>query len=620
MKKIFSGIWAFFKILGKTITVIRNIILNVIVLLCIILILFSLAGKGKEATELDADTVLVLNISGNIVEQKRLDTSFSETMDNIFGHRQPAAETLLQDVIRAIKYAENDSRITLILLDISHLGACTLDQLQEIGAALNHFRAGGKKVIAAGDRYSQKGYFLASYASEILLNPTGSVDLHGFAASSLYFKEALDKLHVHCHIFKVGTYKSAVEPFSRNSMSDEAKEQNNVWLTALWEEYCNQLVANRDITRSSIDAVTNTPSLLLENSGGDMAELALHAGLIDAVTSRAEVRRRLADLSAPDRTSGFRRIALARYLKQLPDAAPKDPRQPAVAILVAQGEIVNGTQLRDRTGSETMLHLIRKAVQDETIKAVVLRINSGGGSVTASEMIREELQEIRDAGKPFVVSMSGIAASGAYWISAEADEIWAYPVTLTGSIGIFGIIPTFEDSLGHLGISSDGIGTTNLATAMNIAEPLTDEMKKVIQMNIDNGYRKFIDIVANGRKMVPEEIEPIAEGRVFDGRTALQNGLVDRLGSLDNAVASAAAMAGLTDYSVQYLEEEESTADKLLKQIFEQAGRVALRFDPHSEVLQKAVRYAGRELEENPLLLLQDPRSMYALCPCRIKE
>ncbi len=546
------------------------------------------------------------------MEEKQLSSPVSDIIDNFVGEYSLPNETLLQDIIDSIDDAAEDDRITALVLNLSDMGNASIDQIYDIGNALERFKKSYKPVIAAEDSYTQKGYILASYADKIFLNPTGSVNIHGLSYHSLYFKDALEKLRVNYHIFRVGTYKSAVEPIMRNSMSKEARKQNEKWLNSLWNNISDHIVRNRKINPDVLDIYTNSPSLLLKQTQGDPAILALESGLVDELKTREEIRKYLAEISAPAEKHGFRYITLQEYLKTPePSSERPDLAENTIGIIVAQGNILPGEQPPGTIGSETLSRKIRQARMDDSIKAVVLRINSGGGSVVASELIRQEILEFKKTEKPFIVSMSGVAASGGYWIAADADEIWAYPTTITGSIGIFGAIATFEESLASLGVSSDGVDTTEISGSMDLTMPLSQEVKNVIQLTIDNGYNTFISVVAGGRNLSKKDTEALAQGRVYDGKTAHTLGLVDKLGGLDKAIVSAAELASVSKYSIKYIKETGSFTDMILENLQESLTDIHLGKKLHPILSHLRTIFQPVSV---PLLLFQDPKNMYAHC------
>lgn len=613
MKDLIRSIFNIFRWMGRFLTGIRNFTLNIIFLLLLFFLFASLSSYSpKKETKTPLSGALVLSLSGNIVEEKQASDPITTAINDQLGFNTLPTETLFQDILDAISHAGVDDNVTSILLDMSKLGSVGLDQLQTIGAALTTFKNSGKKVIAAEDFYKQKAYYLASFADKIYLNPMGGVDLHGIGAYRLYFKDAIDKLKINYNVFRVGTYKSALEPVIRNSMSMEAKNQNLSWLNALWESISTDIIRERNLTPDSIRIYTENISSELATAGGDTARLALETGLVDGLKSRTELRDLLVNLNGRNAKGNFKHIKLNDYLASITRSFEKAPDgNGTVGVIIAQGAIMNGKQPIGLIGADTLAPLIRKARQDSSINAIVLRIVSGGGSVFASEIIRQEILEFKKTGKPIVISMGAMAASGGYWIAADADQIWASPATLTGSIGIFAAIPTFENSLSELGIYSDGVGTTNLADALNLTRPLSPLLKESIEISLNHGYDQFLNIVSEGRSMEKQRVQEVAEGKVYDGKTALELGLVDKLGTLDDAIEAAATLSGLDNYSASYIRRPLTVKEEFLKML---SGNVS-HWIASSSVPPSILTAFSRLMEPiREIMFLNDPKGLYAHC------
>ncbi|MCF8056684.1 MAG: signal peptide peptidase SppA [Desulfocapsa sp.] len=613
MKKLFHSILSIFRWIGKFLTGLRIFTLNMVFLFLLFFIFSSISSiTPKKEEKISKSGALVLSLSGDIVEEKQYSDPLSTLLSDKLGFDALPSETLFQDILDVIAKAAIDPNVTCILLDLSSLGSVGLNQLQSIGQALSEFKASGKKVIAAEDYYQQKAYYLASFADEVYLNPMGGVDLHGIGTYRLYFKDAIDKLKINYTVFRVGTFKSALEPIMRNSMSAEARLQNMTWLTALWDTITTDISRERKLDKDSIRIYTENISSELATAGGDTAILALETGLVDGLKTREELRNYLIRLAGKNTKGNFKQIAMNDYLNSTSRSFVDPPdKNRSIGIIVAQGVILNGKQPVGVIGGDSMTALIRKAREDQDIKALVLRIVSGGGSVFASEIIRQEILEYKKTGKPLVVSMGSMAASGGYWIAADADEIWASPVTLTGSIGIFAAIPTFENSLSEMGIYNDGVGTTSLAAALDLTRPLSPLLKESIEINLHHGYEQFLDIVATGRAMERKKLTEVAEGRVFDGKTALELGLVDKLGNMDSAIQSAAALAGLDDYSASFIRKPVTVKDEIL-QIFSGKVLTWLASVSISPSLQATLSRLLTPIRE--ILLFDDPKGLYAHC------
>lgn len=609
MKNIFSALSNIFRWIGKILTATRTILGNLIFLILLVVILTTLLAEKKAPIIHDA--ALILSLSGDIVEEKRPVNPLEELLTVISPTQQAPSETLLQDILDAIHHAAKDSQIKCILLDLKDLGAVGLDQMQTIGEALNQFKKSGKKVIAAEDYYRQKTYYLASFASEIYLNPMGGVDLHGFGSYHLFFREALEKLRINYHVFRVGAYKSAIEPIVRDSMSMEAKEQTRGLLTSLWTIFTADITRQRALPPDAVDQYANNITVRLAASGGDTAQLALDSKLVDGLKDREEIRNYLAQQTAASPEKGFSQIPLQAYLRSITPSytPPLVAADNTIGVIIAEGMILDGAQPAGTIGGNSLAALIRKARLDPMVKAVTLRVNSGGGSAFASEIIRQEILELKKSQKPLVVSMGSTAASGGYWIAADADEIWASPASVTGSIGIFAAIPTFESSLAALGVHSDGIGTTQLASGLDLTRPLAPPLKEAIQMTLDNGYRQFLSLVATGRNLSMDKVQSVAEGRVFTGNEAQRLGLVDKIGTLADAVASTAKLAKLDSYTASYIEKPRSLSEEILD-LF--TGKVTAAVLPHILSRPLAQQLTRLTAPVRELLLFNDPAGLYA--------
>ncbi len=613
MKNLIRSIFNIFRWIGKILSFLRVFTLNAIFLVLLFFVISSLTSYSpQKEPEVSSNGALVLSLSGDIVEEKQPSDPISEIINDKLGFNTLPTSTLYQDILDAIAEAAVDDNITCILLDLKSLGSVGLNQLQTIGKALTSFKASGKKVIAAENFYRQKAYYLASFADEIYLNPMGGVDLHGIGTYRLYFKDAMDKLKVNYNIFRVGTFKSALEPIMRNSMSAEAKTQNMIWLTALWDTVTTDIIRERKLSQDTIRVYTEHIASELATAGGDTARLALVTGLVDGLKTREEVRAFLIEIVGEDSKGNFKQIKMDDYLSTISRSFVDPPSsEGSIGIIVAEGAILTGKQPIGLIGGESLSELIRNARTDSKIKGRVLRIVSGGGSVFASEVIRQEILEYKKTGKPLVISMGAMAASGGYWIAADADKIWASPVTLTGSIGIFAAIPTFENTLSGLGIYSDGVGTTSLAAALDLSRPLSPLLKETINISLHHGYEQFLEIVSKGRSIDHSELSKLAEGRVFDGKSAMELGLVDNLGTLEDAIESAASLAGLDDYTASYIRRPRSVKDEFF-QIF--SGKICgwLTSTTLSPSLLSIIARLTAPMRD--ILLFNDPKGLYAQC------
>ena len=601
IRYLLSGFW-------HGLSIFRVVVGNLLFLALIVFLLSIFLHDGDA--DLPDQAALVLSLRGDIVEQK------SETVlsNRLFGEAA-REETLLKDVIGVIDHAGEDRRVQALVLDLRHLGRAAISKLLDIGEALERFKASGKQVYAFGDFFDQRRYYLAAHADQISLHPMGGVLLTGFGLYRNYFKSALDKLLIQFHVFRVGTYKSALEPFLRDSMSEYAKDANLSWLNILWDEYKNKVAQLRDLSPQDIDDYINNGPEHLARVGGDDAQLALDLGLVDALKTRDEVRDDLIRLVGEDEDKKtFKQIEFDEYLTAIqPEFLQTHADRLKVGVIVAQGIILDGSQPTGRIGGDTLADLIRQARRDDEIKAVVLRIDSPGGNALASDIIRRELEITRQSGKPVVVSMGSVAASGGYWIASAADQIWAAQTTITGSIGIYSAFPTFEKSLDYLGVHNDGVGTTRLADAFDTARPLNPILADSMEQIIQHSYSRFIQKVSEGRNMMPEDVEKIAQGRVWAGKTAKELGLVDAIGNLQDAIGSAAEMAALKSYDVIYVKQPLTPREKMIRRLNRFLTGVVSHMG--GQPVPRAVRMYekfGSELEH--VMELNDPKGVYAYC------
>ena len=608
MKKAKGKIRRFLSLFWNSVSAMRRFVGNLVFLLLVIfLIALVFFESGNEVPE---GAALILSPEGNIVEQK------TETMlsSDILGEAA-REETLLKDIIDVIDYAKDDERIELMVLDLRKMGSAGISKLQSIGAALERFSGSGKPIYAYGDYFNQNQYYLAAYADRLYLSPMGAILLNGFGLYRMYYKTALDKLQIQFHVFKVGTYKSALEPFTRDSMSDYAKEANLAWLTVLWEAYKSDVAQRRRFNPQSLDDYINNIPTYLAQADGDAAVMALNFGLVDELKTRDELREELIEQVGedPDEPT-FKQVEFDTYLNSIqPKLTKNHPAKDKVGVIVASGIIMDGEQPAGRIGGDSMADLLVRAREDDKVKAVVVRIDSGGGSATASEVISREIELTREAGKLVYVSMGSVAASGGYWIAAPADKIWATPTTITGSIGIFGAFPTFEKSLKFLGITSDGVGTTKLSDAFDPGRPLNDMVAQSMQQVIEQGYRRFIQRVAEGRNMSPEAVEKIAEGRVWAGTTAKELGLVDEIGSLQDAIHAVAERAGLKDYEITYITQPLTAREQLIKRLNRLLAGIFAALNGAEHPLNRLYdRLIDTQIDY--VLRADDPAGLYAYC------
>lgn len=588
----------------------RRLVVNALFLLVLLLLWIWTTADGRP--KVPASTVLVVDPRGVIVEQLAGDP-VERALQKLTGSEVP--EALLKDLVAAIDAGRDDDRVKVLFLDLRQLLGGGLPKLEALRASIDAFRESGKPVIAAADFYGNASYHLAA-AGEIYLHPMGLVLFEGYSRYDMYLKEGLNRYGVEWNVFRVGEYKSAVEPFLRDGMSDAVRREHEEWLGALWSAYLADVAAARGLEPAAIADYVDHYDEALAEDGGDAAALALSLGLVDHVAYDDEVRQRLIEIAGEDKTThSFHRIDYRDYLLAT-DAASGDD-DGAVAVIVAKGTMLPGDQPPGLIGGQSTAKLIREARQDDGVKALVLRVDSGGGSTFASEQIRRELELVRQAGKPVVVSMGSYAASGGYWIATAGDEIWASPNTVTGSIGIFGFFPTFQKPLArYLGIRVDGVGTTWVAGVRPDLE-LPEQMRTTFKALLAKGYRDFLEHVATARGMTVEAVDAIAGGRVWTGARAQELGLVDHLGSLDDAVAAAARRAELGEgYGVRYIERELGLREELLLAFLTEARAFYRPSAVRPALPRAAERFVLGEIEEWGEF--QDPLGVYAHCLCEI--
>ncbi|HKE49806.1 MAG TPA: signal peptide peptidase SppA [Rhodanobacteraceae bacterium] len=547
----------------------RRLVFNLI-FLALLVAFFAVVFSSRPI--LQARTTLVLDPKGEIVEQYTIDP-VQRALGNLAGDRPK--EVQLRDLLRVIDAAAKDARIERLVLIPDEIERAGLATLHELGNALDRFRAAGKDVVTVAGDMGQGQYLLAAHSDKILLDPDGAVVIEGFASYRSYFKDALDKLGVQVHLIKVGQYKSAAEPYVLNEASEASKEADRYWMGGLWQDYLAEVAGLRKIDAAAIsDDIAHYDERVAAQKG-DLAKLALEQKLVDQLATRADARKFLREKGVAEGNESFRQVDFKTYLSMLPPDALQLGSQ--VAVVVAQGEIVPGEQQPGMIGGRSTAQLVRMAREDARVKAVVLRVDSPGGDAYSSELIRREVAQTRAAGKPVVVSMGDVAASGGYWISMDGDEIWAEPNTITGSIGIFGLFVTVPETLAKIGIHTDGIGTTPLAGTLDIRRPLSPQLESILNSVIRHGYDEFIGRVAKARNKTPEDIDTIAQGRVWSGSQAKERGLVDKLGGIQDAIAAAASRAKLgSEYGVRYVEHEPSAWERFLLSFGDSQAMVSL--------------------------------------------
>ncbi|MGQ0586822.1 MAG: signal peptide peptidase SppA [Gammaproteobacteria bacterium] len=587
--------------------------LIVIGLFLVVAVGIWLAVRGGPVPSVESNIALVIYPSGQLVDAREQDPT-QRFFEQLSG--EPPSQTPVRDLTDALEKGADDPRISVAVLKLVQMWGAGFAQAQEIATAVKKFRAAGKPVYAYGPGYDQASYLMAAQAETLTLDPMGMVLIEGLDVYQNFFKEGLDKLGVNVHIFRVGEYKSAVEPFERNDMSAEAKEANLDWLGDLWLTYRREAGAARKLPDTAVQAYVETMATALTQNGGDAAGLAKAARLIDEIETQQEFRARVAKIVGWDDERGtFRQVNHTQYLDVLEHERGLSPPNgdKIVELVVAQGEIVDGDSEPGLAGADTIARQLAEARLDDDVAAVVLRIDSPGGSVFASERIRREVKALQADRKPVVVSMGNVAASGGYWIAMDADEIWAHDTTITGSIGIFALLPTFEKPLAKMGIHTDGVGTTPLAGAFRADRPLSPDATTVIQTQLEQGYKLFTEGVAAARELPIAKVQEIARGRVWSGADAIALGLVDQVGNLNDAIAAAARLARLEPDAWRLREAVEERPLPLLR-VLELVGTSRMRAAAKAWLPEAALKPVERVARK--LRWLSDPRGLYAHCFC----
>lgn len=566
-------------------------------LLLLLIFGFLIAALRGGVPKIPARGALLIQPSGEIVEQRSgdpLTIAFNEARG------AAAGETLLWDLTDALRAAAEDRRVAAVALQLDYLSGAGMPTLEEVAAAMLEFRASGKKIIAWGTALSRSQYFLAAHADEIYLDPMGEVLIEGYAQYRMYYRDLLDKLAVDVHLFRAGDFKSAAEDLVRRDMSPEDRTASLAYLNALWSSWKRAVGAARNLQPEALEDYANNYIEALRTSNGDAARVALEAGLVTGLRTRIEVAERLAELAGPGPDGHeYSRIEYRDYVA-LRHAAQRiaAPGKGSIGVVVASGTVLDGEQPPGTIGGLSTARLLREAREDENIAAVVLRIDSPGGSALASEVIHREVEALRAAGKPVVASMGDLAASGGYYIAAPADRIIASANSITGSIGVYAAIPTVDRTLDKLGIGVDGVGTTALSGKLRIDRPMDPALRDYAQLSVQRIYDVFLDRVSDGRGQSRDQVHEVAQGRVWIGSEAQGHGLVDSLGGYDDAVRTAAELADLQPgYGVRRVEPRRSWAEQLAMQLRVGAVRIT------GGVLGPVVDQVSLQLQ--PLALLQ---------------
>jgi len=604
MMRFLKGIWRVLSGISRAISVLVPLLF-----VAIFVIAFSTTLSESTPEPLPERAALLISPSGPLVE----DSPPSDTL-SAFLNQDYDQPTLLNDVVRSIRWAATDERITALVFDLENLAGPSTSQTLEISSAINVFKASGKPVIAAGDFYSQAHYLLASQADQILLHPEGGMFLEGFSVYRSYLRSFLEKIRVTMHVFRAGENKSAVEPYLRDDMSEVEREVVSRWLAGLWATYTELAESGRELPAGTMDGFIASFAAQLDASDNDLAETMLAADWVDMLADHAQMDDALAEwVGVTNENGDAELISLDRYVEDVKmSRSLTEENLPLIAIIPVEGTLMPGDSEEGMAGSDTINGYIDTALEAEDLAAIVLRVNSPGGSVFASDLIRRKLSEVAGADIPIVVSMGTVAASGGYWIAAEADEIWALPTTLTGSIGAFSAFPTIEGIVEYIGVTVDGVGTTPLAGAASFNRGLSPEMASIVQALAYGAYDDFIELVARGRDMSEQAVREVADGLVWTGAEAADRGLVDQLGGLDEAVAAAARLAGVEEWRTARTRVPPSFESVLLQELSRSFGMVAAPLDGWFESLVSAFKPAIKSLSS-----LRDPMHVYAQClPC----
>lgn len=606
----------FFRFLGRLLDVLRKALHLIVLLVVFGLLAFALF---PHVPIVPRSAALVIAPEGALVEQLS-GGAWDRAVAEASGQKQ--AEVLLRNVVEAITKAKDDSRIKALVLNTDKLTGGGIAKMEEIAIALRDFRSSGKPVIAYGESFDQTQYYLAAQADQVYLDPHGMVFVDGFSYYRMFLKDAIDKLAINVNVFRAGKFKSYTDQFSRSDMSEQEREETSAWLNSIWGTYQKAVTQARGLEPNALSNYAEQLLPALQKTGGDMAKLALEQRLVTDLKTDEEVESQLIELTGEDKdTHSFQGVDFEDYVTAEHAEHPLQKlKRNKVGVVVAEGEIVDGERSAGTIGGDSMVALLRDARFDDDVKAVVLRIDSPGGSVFASELIRREIEALRAAGKPVIASMSSTAASGGYYIAMNADEIWANPATLTGSIGVFAVVPTFERSLDKLGVKTDGLGTTSLSGALRLDRSLTKAAQGIFQLTVDHEYQQFVAKVAEGRNKSAEEIDALAQGRVWAGSDAQERGLVDQLGSIEDAIKAAAQRAKLgEDYSTEYIEEPQSWRQLLAQEVSVRSAKLVRAIAPETSVLQQMRRvWSPLEAEVKRLSRFSDPTKVYYYCMCTL--
>lgn len=608
--RFISGIW-------RGLDGVRKV-LHLLLLVALFLVFFgAISGTSPQMPQRAA---LFLHPVGALVDQLDGDP-YDRALAELLGDMPP--QTLVQDVVDALAFAKTDDRISAVHLELSALGGGGLSKLRRIGAAIDDFKTSGKPVVASADFFSQSSYYLAAHADELYMHPEGMVFVQGYGVFRSYYKEAIDKLRLDWNVFRVGTHKSFVEPFTRMDMSPEDRESRLRLIEQFWTMYQQDVEAARGLAAGTIDDFAQNLVVHVTSADGDIAVAARESGLVDELVGRAELRSVLKGHAGEDSddSSTYSSVTSHDYLAQMRLLHGDDVQDENVAVVIAVGNILVGSHSSGTIGGDSTAALLRRALSDDSVKAVVIRIDSPGGSVFASEVIAQEIQALQAAGKPVVASMGSVAASGGYWISVVADRVFASPATVTGSIGVFGMFPTYQRTLRTVGVATDGVGSTPWAGQLRPDREMSEPMKELFQLIINDTYDDFISGVAVRRAMDKQVVDSIAQGQVWTGRDALENGLIDALGTFEDAIRAAAELADLADgaYGQKLIEIRMSPTEQMIMNFLSLSQKAGVDVTSLTNGPSALESFASglQELLAG-LSQFNDPKGIYSHCFCEI--
>ena len=593
-------------------------ILHLFLLLFIFLLFFGLSAETPSV--FSSGSALYIQPYGSLVEQLEGDP-YDRAIAELLGDGLP--QTRVSDIVDALAYARDDDRISLVYLDLNSLGGGGLSKLQTVAAAIDDFQTSGKIVVARADYMGQGAYYLAAHADEIYLHPNGAVMFRGYGRFRTYYKDAIDKFLLDWNVFRVGTHKSAIEPYIRTDMSDEDRESSERLLGQLWSMYRNDVVAARGLPEGTIDDFATNLVAHVSEANGDIAIAAHAMGLVDELMSRTEMQDYMTDLvgGSKKRSESFNSTEMYEYLAQMDMLYGDTVGEQNVAIVIASGSMMFGEQSPGKIGADSTASLLRRARNNDKVDAVVLRVDSPGGSAFAADVISDEVKALRAAGKPVVASMSSVAASGGYAISMHADKIIASSSTITGSIGVFAVFPTYQRSLAFVGVSTDGVGTTPWSGEFHPGREMSSQTKQLLQLFIEDTYDDFISAVADSRGMEKSAVDQIGQGQVWTGTEALENGLIDDLGTLEDAINAAGMLAGLEEdeFGTFIIETELSPSEQMVVDFLSVASRSGVDISRWVRTPEFVTRFLENlDKSFTGLLKFDDPRGMYTHCLCEI--